>query len=148
MDPKLILIDGSSLVTRVIGPEVLAEGTIIPEGAFTGGDIELISDVYIRSVDSIIDSSGLSSVPGSASGSVQESGVIIQDGNLVVLPESLLDADSQLPERCATKLDGNYSSLIVVGCGGVPMAPRDYIPAYQLSGGDWSEELGIKNVQP
>ena len=61
-------------------------------------------------------------------------------GSLVVLPESLLDANSQLPERCAVKLDGNYSSLIVVGRGGIPTAPGDYLPAYQLSSGDWNKK--------
>ena len=96
------------------------------------------SEVYIRSADSILDPSGFSAVSG-IDGNVQESGVIIQDGNLVVLPESLLDADSYLPERCAVKLDGDYSSLIVVGRGGVPLTPGEYIPAYQLSGDDWDE---------
>jgi hypothetical protein len=61
-------------------------------------------------------------------------------GSLVALSASLLDANSQLPERCAVKLDGNYSSLIVVGRGGVPLAPGGYMPAYQLSGGDWRKK--------
>ena len=56
--------------------------------------------------------------------------------SLVILTESLLDADSHLPERCAVKLDGNYSSLIVVGRGGVPLAPGGYLPAYQISDED------------
>lgn len=132
---ELILIDRSSLITRVIGVDTVGEDAIIPKGAFTGGNITLISDVFIKSSDSISDAFG------QTEGFVDiQSTNVVEDGNLVTLPGSLLDADSYLPERCAVKLDGNYSSLIVVGRGGVPLAPGDYIPSYQVSGGNWDEE--------
>jgi hypothetical protein len=101
-----------------------------------GGNITLKSDIYIQSADSILDASGAIS-----SGAVDiQSPNVVEEGNLVSLPESLLDANSHLPERCAVKLDGDYSSLIVVGRVGVPLAPGGYMPAYQLSGGDWREK--------
>ena len=135
VDPELILIDRSSLITRVTGVDTVGEGVIIHEGAFTGGNITLIADVFIKSSDSFFNAYG------QTDGVVEiQSMNVVEDGNLLVLPGSLLDADSYLPERCAVKLDGDYSSLIVVGRGGVPLTPDGYMPSYQLSGRDWNEE--------
>ena len=107
----------------------------LPEGTFKGGDITFDSEVFQASWDSVFDSSGI--LDGVLEVTARN---VVEDGNLLTLPESLLAADSQLPERCAVKLDGNYSSLIVVGRGGVPLTPGGYLPAYQVSGGDWEEE--------
>jgi len=54
-------------------------------------------------------------------------------GSLVQLPESLLNDISQLSETCAIKLQGEFSSFIVVGRGGMPVDPGSAIPSFHLS---------------
>ena len=162
VESDLVLIGGSSVITKINGPGILQKkgypvvfedrktkisvgGTFVdvpgedPDRPFfSGGNILFDSEVFQPSWDSIFDASGLLDIlDGDIVATAPNVDLV---GSLITLPESLLDANSQLPERCAVKLDGNYSSLIVVGRGGVPLAPGGYIPAYQLSGGDWNEK--------
>jgi filamentous hemagglutinin family protein len=53
--------------------------------------------------------------------------------SLVVLPASLVDAGKQLRERCATSVNHEFSSLIVVGRGGVETAPSELRPDFGAS---------------
>ena len=54
-------------------------------------------------------------------------------GSLAQLPESLLNDVSQLSETCAIKLEGEFSSFIVVGRGGVPVEPGSALPSFQIT---------------
>ena len=55
-------------------------------------------------------------------------------GSLAQLPETFIDDISQLSEACAIKLQGEFSSFIVVGRGGVPVKPDSGLPSFYLSG--------------
>jgi large exoprotein involved in heme utilization and adhesion len=44
----------------------------------------------------------------------------------------LMDAASQLPQRCAVRLPGNTSSFVSTGTGGLPPSPEEAQPSYQL----------------
>ena len=56
-------------------------------------------------------------------------------GSLVNLPENLVDDVAQLSEVCAIKLEGEFSSFIIVGRGGVPVEPGRGLPSFHLHGG-------------
>jgi hypothetical protein len=49
---------------------------------------------------------------------------------LITLPSSLVDAGTQLQERCAAWLQQDFSSFIVVGRGGTEPPPDEPQPAF------------------
>jgi len=59
-------------------------------------------------------------------------------GNLLVLPGDLVEADKELRERCARSLNHEFSSLIVVGRGGVETAPDELQPDFGIDSGGWN----------
>jgi Asp/Glu/hydantoin racemase len=44
---------------------------------------------------------------------------------LLVLPDDLIHAEEELRERCAKSLNHEFSSLIVVGRGGIETSPDE-----------------------
>ena len=53
-------------------------------------------------------------------------------GSLAQLPESLLSAWSTLQDQCTVDLEGDLSSFIVVGRGGLPIEPGSWLPSFIL----------------
>lgn len=53
-------------------------------------------------------------------------------GSLAQLPESLVDAVSGLSDVCSVRLQGDISSFVVVGRGGLPIDPGRPQPAFHL----------------
>ena len=51
-------------------------------------------------------------------------------GSLTPLAGGLLGAEARLPERCAVRVTGKFSSFISVGRGGLPQEPVDYQPLF------------------
>ena len=49
---------------------------------------------------------------------------------LITLPSSLIGAETQLQERCAALLHGDFSSFIIVGKGGTEPPPDELQPAF------------------
>jgi filamentous hemagglutinin family protein len=54
-------------------------------------------------------------------------------GSLVVLPVTLVSAQSQLLELCAVRPEGEVSSFTVVGQGGLPLQGGGWLPGFELS---------------
>lgn len=97
-----------------------------------GGNITIISEGFFGS-DSVLDATGL------------KNGVVeIQSpdtdltGSLIVLPGSLLGAESQLRQSCGVRLGGGVSSFVVLGKGGAPIEPIGPLPSFGpvTSGGE------------
>ena len=96
-----------------------------------GGNITIFTQVFVASADSVISATG---GPFGVSGNIN---ILSPDtdlsGSLVALSESLADSYVQLSESCAAKFEGEYSSFIVVGRGGVPVEPSRWLPSYYTS---------------
>ena len=60
---------------------------------------------------------------------------------LVVLPESLVEAEVNLSDRCALMLSGDVSSFFLNGDGGVPVWSREvFVPSVFLGDEDGEEQ--------
>ena len=55
--------------------------------------------------------------------------------SLVDLPANLVDVNSRLRERCASSMNREFSSFIVVGRGGFEAAPEELQPDFGLGSG-------------
>jgi filamentous hemagglutinin family protein len=105
---------------------VLKDATISANAAAgRGGTINLVSDFFFNS-GSLITATGPIS-----SGTVNITAPQLDLGaELITLPNSLVDPQSQLQERCTTLLQGDFSSFIIVGRGGTESAPDEFQPAF------------------
>ncbi len=84
-----------------------------------GGNIALESDFFLQS-------SSLITATGAQAGTVVIAAPELDlSAGLVELPGSLFDASSQLREQCARRLGLDFSSFLVIGRGGVSLAPDD-----------------------
>ena len=115
IDPKILVIDGSRIKADA--------------GTGRGGNIRIIADnilVFEGDLEDLlargdISASGLTEeVNGTIAIAAPE---VDLSGGLVVLEGALLDAASQLRERCAARRDIGTSSFTGVGRGGLPPTP-------------------------
>jgi large exoprotein involved in heme utilization and adhesion len=87
-----------------------------------GGNINLVSDFFFNSD---LSNSNITAT-GTTSGTVNITAPALDLGSeLITLPSSLLSAESQLQERCAALLRGDFSSFISIGRGGTEPAPEE-----------------------
>ena len=90
-----------------------------------GGNINLVSSFFFAS-----------SSPVTATGAISNGTVNITapeldlGAQLITLPASLVDAQSQLRERCTALLEGEFSSFISLGRGGTEEEPDELEPAF------------------
>ena len=112
----------------LIDPEfvVLNDSLISANAAIgEGGNITIISNYFFDTNSSI-----------TATGSTTDGTITITApdfdlaGNLLVLPGDLVQAEKELRERCARSLNHEFSSLIVVGRGGVEASPDELQPDF------------------
>ena len=103
-----------------------------------GGNIQITVDQLVRSPDGIIQAIARSDlgIDGTVVISTPEADV---SGGLVVLEGALLDAASQLRERCGARRDVGASSFTGVGRGGLPPGPDAPLASAWL-GGDTARE--------
>ena len=132
IDPRFIVLDGSRIVAEAI------------EGR--GGSIDIEVDNLIQSPDSVISASaGPAGIDGTV---VISSPEVDLTGGLVVLDPALLDAASQLHERCAARRDVGASSFTGVGRGGLPPGPdQPLMSDYRIGStrhGDNTQSGGIE----
>ena len=106
IDPEFFILERSNLLATAVSGD--------------GGNISIESVVFLLSSESVIDASSEFGVDGNIEIVSPESSII---GSLIQLPSDLLAAESLLPERCSSKLPGDFSSFIVVGTGGLPLQP-------------------------
>ena len=87
-----------------------------------GGNINLVSDFFFNSD---LANNNITAT-GTTNGTVNITAPALDLGaQLITLPSSLLSAESQLQERCAALLRGDFSSFISVGRGGTEPAPEE-----------------------
>jgi filamentous hemagglutinin family protein len=118
--------DGGNL--SIVGPEffIMNNGGLISmSSSANGGNITILSDYFFQSA-STIDASAPFGLPGTVSVSAPQ---VDLSGSLIGLPGNLLDAASQLRPDCAVRLAGDVSSFIVLGRGGLPLAPGGFVPS-------------------
>jgi filamentous hemagglutinin family protein len=106
IDPRFLILDRSSIIAQA--------------DAGDGGNITIVADNLLRSPGSIIDASSRTGITGTVVISTPD--VDLSSG-LVVLEGALLDAASQLRERCVARRDIGASSFTGVGRGGLPANP-------------------------
>lgn len=93
-----------------------------------GGSITIAADIYLASVDSIVDAHSDKSVSGIVSIFGQQ---IEMTRALVVLPDALKAAEAILKSRCAARRA--LSSFVAGGRGGLPENPEAVLPALYLA---------------
>ena len=113
IDPKFVILDGSNLVARAI------EGN--------GGDITVISEVFLTTPNSAIDASSEKRLPGEITIAAPDIDIA---GSLAVLPSSFVKTGEKLVDHCAERSEENISSFIVSGHGGLPIQPINFLPAF------------------
>jgi filamentous hemagglutinin family protein len=107
IDPRFLILDRSSILARA--------------SAGQGGDIRITADQLLLSPGSEINAeAGEEGIDGTVVISAPE---VDLAGGLVVLEGALLDAASQLRERCGARRDIGASSFTGVGRGGLPASP-------------------------
>jgi len=105
---------------------VFNDSSLISKSSFgNGGNIFILSDYFFPS-DTIIDASAPFGIPGTVVVSAPE---IDLSGVLTILPGNFLDASVLLRPDCGIRLGGNISSFIVMGRGGLPIAPGGFVPS-------------------
>jgi hypothetical protein len=132
IDPKVLVIDGSTIEADAGtgsggNVRIIADNILVPEGDLDGliarGDISAFGETEVDS--------------GTVAISAPETDIA---GGLVVLDAALLDAASQLRERCGARRDIGASSFTGVGRGGLPPSPdgpllSDYAPQEKPTAG-------------
>ncbi|HEU0223614.1 MAG TPA: filamentous hemagglutinin N-terminal domain-containing protein [Paracoccaceae bacterium] len=96
-----------------------------------GGNIDIETDGLIRAPDGVIQALSALGVSGTVVTSTPE---VDLSGGLVVLEGALLDAASQLRERCGARRDIGASSFTGVGRGGLPPSPDGPLAGAYASG--------------
>jgi large exoprotein involved in heme utilization and adhesion len=105
IDPRFVILDRSRISANAI------------LGA--GGNILLVADTFLPS-GSAVTASSEASVQGTISIQSPQADLA---GSLAPLTGGLIDASSQLREQCARRLGVDFSSLLLLGDGGVTAAP-------------------------
>jgi hypothetical protein len=106
IDPPLMVLDNSQIQANAL------------RGG--GGNITIQAGRLIRTPDSVIQASSQLGVSGTISIAAPNTDVA---GSLVVLPETFLDASSELRETCAARSSRPSSSFTAGGRGGLPPDP-------------------------
>jgi filamentous hemagglutinin family protein len=115
IDPKVLVIDGSTIKADALAGtggniQIIADNILVPEGDLEGliarGEISASGETEASS--------------GTVAFSAPEADI---SGGLVVLDAALLDAASQLRQRCGARRDVGASSFTGVGRGGLPPSP-------------------------
>ena len=94
--------------------------TSVASGTGSGGNITIRAGQLIRTPDSVIQASSAQSVSGTITITAPNTDVT---SSLVVLPETFLDASSQLRVACAARGGRPASSFTAGGRGGLPPDP-------------------------
>ncbi|MDD5141075.1 MAG: filamentous hemagglutinin N-terminal domain-containing protein [Verrucomicrobiales bacterium] len=105
---------------------ILNDSSLISKSSFgNGGNITIQSDYFFQS-QSIIDATAPFGLPGTVTVTAPN---VDLSASLVALPGNLLDAETLLQPDCGVRLSGNISSFIVLGSGGLPVAPGGFVPS-------------------
>ncbi len=123
IDPIYVILDNSRIIANAVN------------GA--GGDIQITTDVFLVSPDSVVSASSEFGVSGNIDIFAPDIDI---SGSLTMLSTTLSSGNEQLSERCSVVMDNDVSSLIVVGRGAQPVEPMSVIPAFHADVHDDSED--------
>lgn len=105
---------------------IMSNGSLVSKSSFgNGGNISILSDYFFPS-DSLIDASAPFGLPGTVKVTAPE---VDLSGVLAVLAGNLIDASTLLRPDCGIRLEGNVSSFVVSGRGGLPLTPGGFLPS-------------------
>jgi filamentous hemagglutinin family protein len=111
IDPSFLILNDSSLISK--------------SSLGNGGNIDIQSDYFFQS-SSTIDATAPFGLPGTVTVTAPN---VDLSASLVDLPSGLLDVETLLQPDCGVRLSGNISSFIVLGSGGLPVAPGGFVPS-------------------
>ena len=115
IDPIFVVLLNSQIIANAFGGP--------------GGNIDIVTNFFFTSSDSVIEASSTLGVSGTIAISSPDTDV---SGGITVLPENFLDISELLTERCGTRQGIRSNSLVVTGSGGLPADPGGYLSAAVL----------------
>lgn len=118
IDPQFVLLTDSRISANAI------------LGA--GGNIDIITNVFLAT-ESAVTASSEASVQGTVRIETLQGDI---SGALVTLGGTLVSTKTNLAERCAMRLEGDVSTFLLVGRGGVAPAPDEALPLLPLPKAD------------
>ena len=110
-----------------IDPEfVILNNSRITANAYQGrgGNIRIIADQFLADNVSVVEASSQLGIDGIVQIEAPDADV---SSGLTMLPASFLDVTGLLQDRCEARSSADASSLFVVGRGGMPITPDDYL---------------------
>jgi len=108
IDPTFVVLNNSDIIANAVQGK--------------GGNIDIITDFFLPSVESIVSASSTFGLQGTVSIQSQYSNIA---GSIGVLPGSLLDVSNLLNDDCAAAAV-NASSFTIGGRGGLPLSPDSF----------------------
>ena len=118
---------------------IILNGSQIRADAFggPGGNVRIFADTFLTS-DAVVSASSALAAPGTINIQARFTNL---SGNIVQLPENVLQAAALLRAACAARLSaGTTSSLVVAGREGVPLEPGGVMPSPLIT--ESSTDLG------
>lgn len=112
IDPQFVTLNHSDIIANAIGGN--------------GGNISIITSYLFQSPDSVISASSQFGLSGTV---VIQSQATDLSGGLRALRADYLNLAALLGERCAARLAGRTSSLVLAGRGALPVEPGTPLPA-------------------
>ena len=105
IDPVLVVLDNSQIIASAVGGD--------------GGNIRIVSQIYLESGDSVVNASSQKGISGTITTTAPNADFI---AGLGLLTSGFFDASSQLRQSCAAR-GGAANSFTGIGRGGLPASP-------------------------
>lgn len=106
---------------------VLDQSTITTTSDITGGNINLRTDRFFKSIDSVITAARNATVTLTIY--TPDTNIT---GSLIPVNASLIDSSASFIEECSRRLQVDLSSFLITGRGGQPPEPGGLNPAFDL----------------
>ena len=110
IDPQYVILNASRVQANAVGGR--------------GGRIEIISDIFIASADSVVEAVSETNIQGVILISAPERDVV---SGASVLPAEFQDPSRRLRASCGQRMDVGRSNFREVGLEGLPPSPDDYL---------------------
>jgi len=125
LDPRFVVINGSQIIASAIGGN--------------GGNITITGNDVLISGDTTVDASSQLGISGTIAISSPDTSLI---AGLVRLPETFLDASSQLERSCSART-ARAGSLVVRGRDRIPASPDAPLRGFYMGGGQPSSPATV-----
>jgi large exoprotein involved in heme utilization and adhesion len=145
--PQMVQLTNSKITTSVAGSDAdTAGGNISIDPQFvvlnssqilatafagTGGNISIVSNVFLSSADSVVDATSQLGISGTVN---IQSPVQNISGELTPMPQEFSSAAALLAQQCAARVaDGKFSTFVVTGREGLPVEPGGFLGSPRLT---------------